>query len=367
MFYTLDDLKTPALILNKDKLENNIKQMARYARSNDIRLRPHCKTHKSVFVANRQADAGINGISVATLSEALALEKGNFSSVFITRQIAEENKYEILRDLNDRIEVICTVDSMDVAKRLSHFFTRQKKRIKIRLEIDSGQHRCGLLPEDATAFAGDLMQLQGVIFDGIFTHAGQVYGASIEDQEKIAAEEAGALIFVYNSLQKENIPCPVRSTGTTPTYRFTHHYPEINEIRPGVYVFYDRMQKELGTCSEGDIALTVMATIISRPTPDRCVINAGSKSLGLDKGVHGKELLSGYGLIKELPGEIVALSEEHGILSIPENSSLSPGDIIQIYPNHVCNVINLYEHYWLQNGNGYIEDELFKNQINLIN
>jgi len=358
MFYTLDDLKTPALILNKDKLENNIKQMVQYTSKNNIRLRPHCKTHKSIFVANRQADAGINGISVATLSEALALEKGNFSSVFITRQIAERNKYEILREFNDRIEVICTVDNMDVAKRLSRFFTQKKKRIKIRLEIDSGQHRCGILPEDATAFASALVKLQGVIFDGIFTHAGQVYGANIEDQEKIAAEEAGALIFVYKSLQKENIACPVRSTGTTPTYRFTHHYPEINEIRPGVYVFYDRMQKELGTCTEEDIALTVMATVISRSAPDRCVINAGSKSLGLDKGVHGKELLHGYGLIKGQPGEIVALSEEHGILSIPENSSLSPGDNIQIYPNHVCNVINLYDYYWLQNGNGYIERQI---------
>ena len=357
MFYTLSNLKTPCLIVSKQRMGNNISRISEYGKIHNIKIRPHIKTHKSVFVGELQQDAGATGISVANLGEATVFSEKGFSSIFITRSIAEENKFDSLFKLSRNSQIIVAVDNLETAQKLGSYYSQRNKQLSVRLEIDCGQHRCGVLPENALPLAKKIWKIEGISFDGIFTHAGQVYGASPDKKEKIAKVEAQALIEVYHQLTKAGIPCQTRSTGTTPTFPYTHNFPEINEIRPGIYVFYDRMQMALETCKEEDLALKIMATVISRPAPDRCIINAGSKALGLDMGVHGKQMLEGYGKIDGHEAIIKALSEEHGIVEIAKESALKPGSNIMITPNHACSVINLYDYFWLMNDN-YVERQI---------
>lgn len=357
MFYTLANLKTPCLLVDKEKMKNNIARVQAYGNNNHILVRPHCKTHKSSFVGKKQLEAGAAGISVATLGEAEIFSRENFSSIFITRQISEENKFDLLFSLSRKGQIILSIDNLEVAKKTGDYFHQHKMQVSIRLEIDSGHHRCGVLPEKAFSMAEKIWQMDGLSLDGIFTHAGQVYGAKPEKVESVAKDEAQALVDVYQQLKKAGIPCKTRSTGTTPTFPFTHKFPEINEIRPGVYVYYDRMQAYFKSCTEEEIALHVLATVVSRPAKNRCVINAGSKALGLDTGVHGKQILKGFGHIHEFKAEITALSEEHGIVTIPEDSPLRPGDNLVITPNHVCSVTNLFDFFWLINGR-YVERQI---------
>ena len=217
MFYTLSNLKTPCLIVSRKKLENNISKIGEYGKKHDIRIRPHIKTHKSIYVGELQIEAGAVGISVANLGEASTFSEKDFSSIFITRTIAEENKFELLLKLSRNGQIILAVDNPEVAQKLGAFYYQKKKQLPVRLEIDSGQHRCGVLPEKALPLVQKIRQIDGLVFDGIFTHAGQVYGAAPDQKEKIAGQEASVLIEVYHQLTKAGIPCQNRSTGTTPT------------------------------------------------------------------------------------------------------------------------------------------------------
>jgi D-serine deaminase-like pyridoxal phosphate-dependent protein len=356
MFYNLEEIKTPALVICKQKLLRNIDRAAGYSRKHGLKLRPHFKTHKSIAIAELQRGKGIDGITVATLSEAMVFAEAGFDSVFISRIIAEKQKLDPLLKLAENRDIIIAADDIEVIKMIDRYFSSAGRKIKIRIEIDSGQHRCGVSPEEAPDLIKRVCRMRGISFNGIFTHAGQVYGSGKKKREKIAGDEAGALIKVFKALKKENIPCPVLSTGTTPTFEFMHLYPEINEIRPGNYVFFDEMQHQLGVCEREEISLFVYAAVISRPASDRVIINAGAKALGLDKGAHGREALKGYGKLVDFEGEITALSEEHGIVSVPAGSPLRPGDKIKILPNHACSTVNLYDAIWLLNEKGYIEN-----------
>jgi D-serine deaminase-like pyridoxal phosphate-dependent protein len=350
MFYTLTNLKTPALLVDSEILNRNIMRANQYAIDHDLFLRPHVKTHKSTYLARRQLESGADGLAVATLAEAVVFAKAGFSSIFITRPVIETNKYETLFHLTEKADIIIAFDDIARAAHLGRYFASRNREIKLRLEIDCGQHRCGVLPEVAAAVIEELQGLPGLDFDGIFTHAGHVYAAQAAQVEEIARQEAQALVTVYREIKSKGIACRFRSLGSTPTFPYAHKYGEINEIRPGVYIFNDRMQLALHACRPEDCALQVLTTIISRPAPDRCIINAGSKVFGLDRGVHGHNLLHGYGEIVDFVGEITTLSEAHGIVKLPSQSPLAVGDNLRIIPNHACSAINLAPFFWLTRG-----------------
>ena len=176
----------------------------------------------------------------------------------------------------------------------------------------------------------------------MFTHAGQSYTA--RDRAEVAAvatTEAAAVIDAATTTRAIGIPIETVSAGSTPTAGLLDGSSGLTEIRPGTYVFYDALQVALGTTSADHCALTVAATVISRPAADRAVIDAGSKTMGLDKGAHSSDLLDDYGTLAGVDGSLARLSEEHGILRIPTDSPVAIGDRIRIVPNHVCTVTNL--------------------------
>ena len=334
---------TPALLVDLDRLDANVGSMAEHARAGGVALRPHVKTHKSVVIARRQLAAGAVGITVAKLDEAEALVDGGIEApILIAFQIVAAPKLERAVRLAARVPLTLAVDSPDGAARLSDAAAAAGRVLDVWIEIDSGLQRCGVVPADAPALARSVVAQPNLRLTGMFTHAGQSYAArDAAEVAAIAATEASAVVEAATATRAIGIPIETVSAGSTPTARFLDAASGITEIRPGTYVFYDALQVALGSIAADRCALSVAATVISRPTSERVVIDAGSKTLGLDKGAHSSDLLTDYGSLIDAEGAVVRLSEEHGVVRVPPGSPLAIGDRVRIMPNHVCSVTNL--------------------------
>ncbi len=336
-------LDTPALLVDLDRLEANITTMADQARRVGLGLRPHFKTHKSTAIAKRQLAAGAVGITVAKLDEAEALiAAGIEAPILIAFQIVAAPKLERAIRLARNGQLTLAVDTADGAALLAEAASAAGTTVDVWIEVDSGLRRCGVLPGDAPALARRIAALEGLRLTGMFTHAGQSYGArDALEVETIAADETSAVVEAAKATRALGIPIETVSAGSTPTARFLDSASGLTEMRPGTYVFYDNLQVALGTIDPGSCALSVAATVVSRPARDRVVIDAGSKTFGLDRGAHSSSPLKEFGRVIDADGALVRLSEEHGILDVPDSSTIAVGDRIRIVPNHVCSVSNL--------------------------
>ena len=337
---------TPVLLVDLDRMEANIALMAAEAREHGIDLRPHFKTHKSVEIALRQMAAGAVGMTVAKLDEAAVLVDGGIRDVLVAYQIVAEPKLQRVMELASRARLTVAVDSIAGAAALSGVADAAGLRLRVSIEIDSGLHRCGVPVADAAPLARAIATLPGIEIDGVFTHAGHAYAAANRDQvEHIAIHEAAAVRDAAEAIRAQGIPVRSVSAGSTPTAAVLAGQPGLTEIRPGNYVFYDAMQVALGTVPADRPALTIGATVISLSAPKWAVIDAGTKTLGLDKGPHGLAVVSNYGRLVDGDGVLDRLSEEHGTLHLEAGSQFAIGDRVRILPNHACAVGNLGRFY----------------------
>jgi len=316
--------------------------MARFAASAGVALRPHCKTHKTLEIARRQAAGGASGLTVAKLDEAAAYLEDGHDDLFVANEVVGPAKWTRLAGMQRLGRVAVGVDDPAVAEALAAVARREGVVVPVLVEVDCGLARAGLPPgEPAAALAERVAGLPGLELRGVFTHAGHVYGADGPERVRaIARAEAEAVVSTAELIRRRGVPCEVVSVGSTPTVRVSGAVDGVTEIRPGNYVFNDRMQVALGSAAYADCALTVLATVISTPAPDRAVVDTGSKTFALDRGAHGIESLRGFG---EDPGRgavLERLSEEHGVLR-PEPGALRVGDRLRFVPNHACTVANL--------------------------
>jgi len=344
---------TPALIIDTPRMTVNLKAMQKLAKTHNLRLRPHCKTHKSPELARRQQELGAQGITVAKLSEAEIMAANGLSDIFIANQITHPLKIKRLRRLHQKISLSIGIDHPYQLQLLQEVFKDPRHPLAVRLEIDCGFGRCGLLPTDSQIInlARQIKAMPGVILDGVFTHAGQAYAATgLQQIKDIARQEAAAVAQAARSLRTFGIEVATVSVGSTPTAQFVAGEPGINEFRPGNYIFYDAIQVGLGVAAYDQCSLFVLATVISRPAADRIVCDAGSKALNLDRGAHSAETVNGYGHLVNMHGVIERVSEEHGMIRLEANQNIHVGDPVLIIPNHACAVVNLYDHYTMVNG-----------------
>ena len=336
------ELDTPIVLVDLDRLERNIERMAALARRHGVALRPHVKTHKSIAIAQRQIAAGAVGLTAAKLDEAAVLANAGFGDLFIAYELVTGTKLERATALARRVKLSFGVDSPEGIDAAAASARQAGTTLQVRIEIDSGLHRCGVPPEGAAALAGRIAARPELELEGVFTHAGHAYAAgSAKELDRIGEEEAQSVLRaaqLIGSIQ-------VVSVGNTPTATRTNAQPGVTEARPGNYVFYDGMQVALGAAGAADCALTVAATVISRPEPGRAVVDAGAKTLGLDRGAHGTSSLPNYGSLVGTEGAVVRLSEEHGVLELPASSDLRVGEPVRILPNHACAVANLADAY----------------------
>lgn len=336
--------ETPALIIDGQKLQKNITDMAEYAAIHGFRLRPHIKAHRLPEIAILQAEQGSVGFTCAKIGEAEMLAQHGFDNLLIAYQLIGPEKMRKLARLLPNTAVTVGCDSLAGALVLEELAKDLKLEIAISLEIDSGLHRCGTLPgKDTLDLVNSIRRAcPHIVIKGVFTHAGQAYAATSQEQvRQIAITEASAVVTTAELLDSHGFRLDEVSVGSTPTAHYSHLLPGVTEIRPGNYVFYDAMQVGLGVVPEQRCALTVCTTVISSAVPNQVVIDAGSKVLGLDKGAHGLELVKGYGIVVGWPHLVVErLSEEHGVVVRTGDGPLPRiGDQLNIIPNHACPVL----------------------------
>lgn len=350
-------LDTPALLVDLDRLDHNIASMADHGRRTGLALRPHFKTHKSTVIASRQLAAGAVGITVAKLDEAEALvDAGITAPILLAFQVVAAPKLDRAIRLAARTPLTLAIDSADGAARIAAVASAAGITVDVWIEIDSGLKRCGVLPADAPELARAVARLDGLRLTGMFTHAGQSYAArDAAEVEAIAATETRSVVDAAVATRAIGIPVPAVSAGSTPTARFLAGGTGLTEMRPGTYVFYDDLQVALGTTTSDHCALSIAATVVSRPARDRAVIDAGSKTFGLDRGAHSSSPLKEFGRLTDADGALVRLSEEHGILEINADSPIAIGDRIRIVPNHVCSVSNLGRRFYGLRGRSVVE------------
>jgi D-serine deaminase-like pyridoxal phosphate-dependent protein len=222
--------------------------------------------------------------------------------------------------------------------------------VPVRLEIDVGMGRTGVVPgEAAVALAAAIHESPGLELEGVLTHAGHGYAASTpEELARIGMEEGEILVAVAESIRAAGLPCDVVSVGSTPTVGYSAHVGGVTEIRPGNYAFLDGVQVSLGVALLKHVALSVLATVTARPAPDRVILDCGAKTLSVDNA-GGR--MAGFGQVAGRPDlHLAKLSEEHGILPVPPETELAVGDRVRIVPNHACVCANLHDGYVVVRG-----------------
>lgn len=343
------EIDTPALLIVEERMDRNILNMQTLADQNYSWLRPHIKTHKSVDIAQRQMILGAPGITVAKLSEAEIMLNAGINDIFIANQITHPLKIDRLRNLHARGRIIIGIDHVQQIELLRPAFQNSLQPLEVRIEIDCGLHRSGVSSEQGLLdLARNIKKEPWMILEGIFTHAGHVYGASTPQEIVRIGEEEGEIMARYRKfLENNGIELQTVSVGSTPTVRYSARNDAVNEIRPGNYIFYDGIQMALGAARAEWCSLFVLASVVSQPAEDRIIIDAGSKALNLDRGAHGQSLIDGYGTVINHKAIIERLSEEHGIVRLLKAESVPLGSPVLILPNHACAVVNLYEKYHL--------------------
>ena len=338
---TIDDLPTPAVLIELPVLEANIARQAGRAREAGVALRPHCKTHKSPQIARMQLAAGARGISLAKTSEAEVFAREGLDDIFLAYPVVGLGKPERLLALSEKIRLSVGVDSVEGAEALSVVFARSGRRLDVLLKIDCGYGRVGVPPENAAALARGIGKLPGVALTGVFTHGGQAYTAETPGQTAKAADQEGqSVVDAARALADAGLPVKTISVGSTPSARLVMKVPGVTECRPGNYVFHDRSQVALGACEPSDCAMTVLATVVSVPSLERAVLDAGSKTLSTDPLRPGGP---GYGLVLGSQSRIEKLSEEHGVVAVAPGDSFRVGQRVRILPNHACVISNLHD------------------------
>jgi D-serine deaminase-like pyridoxal phosphate-dependent protein len=325
------DLETPAVLIDLDRAEANLRKAQNAADAAGIKLRPHIKTHKLPRFAHRQVELGAVGITVQKLGEAEVMADDGITDLLLTFNIIGTRKLARLKALHERVTIRTVADSADCIAGLATTFTDARHPLGVFVECDTGMGRCGVQsPGAALDLARKIIGAQGLVFAGLMTYpaAGKY------------REAAQWLADAKTLFELEGVAIPTITTGGTPDIGHMGEAGVATEYRPGTYIYMDRSQVAAGAATFDDCALTVLATVVSRPTPGRAIIDAGSKALTSD--LLG---LQGHGYVLEYPdARITGLSEEHGTLDVSACAEKPRiGDVIRIIPNHCCPVTNLFD------------------------
>jgi len=347
-------IDTPAVLVDVARLDANIERMASFMRERATALRPHAKTHKSLEIGRRQLAAGAVGLTVATIGEAEVFAAGGFEDLFIGYPlIAAGSKVERLRRLAATCRLSIGADSATGLERLASAFRGAAEKPRVRIEIDCGGRRSGVVPERAGELARRGADL-GLEVDGIFTHAGQGY-ADPARRAVAADEEVTGLTLATEALRAVGLEPSVVSAGSTPTAMLSAR-PPVTEERPGTYVLGDRQQSHLaGGATEPyeSVALVVAGTVVSHGTQGGFLVDAGAKILAKDVAPY----LAGHGAVLGYPDAVLTrVNDHHGIAEVPAGSPRPPvGEVVLIVPNHVCPVVNLVDELVVVQG-GHVVD-----------
>ena len=321
--------RDPVLVADLDAVERNIAGMQAYCDEHGLALRPHVKTHKLPQLARLQVDAGARGITCQKLGEAEVFVDAGFDDILISFPLVGEAKAERLAALAGRARIAVVGDSVAVAEGLSAVLAREGVELEFLVECDTGLGRAGVqTPDEAAALAAVVDTLGGLRFAGLITYPSPPEAAPWLRAAREVVERAG-------------LAAGRVTVGGTPTAKRAHELGLVDELRVGTYVYGDRACLANGSVPLEDCALRVLATVVSRPTRDRAILDAGSKALTSDLAI-GQ---AGHGQLVEYPeAEVYKLNEEHGYVDVsgcPRPPEI--GERVTVIPNHACTTANLYD------------------------
>jgi D-serine deaminase-like pyridoxal phosphate-dependent protein len=339
----ISDLDTPALLIDLDVMERNLRRVAEYAAAHGLRLRPHTKTHKIPALGRRQLELGAAGLTVAKVGEAEVMLGAGPGDLLLAYPVVGARKLERLGQIARKLRLTVALDSLDVARPLSEVAASQGVEIGVLAEADVGLGRVGVAPdEDLVELARHLQRLPGLVFEGVAFYPGHIKRLD-EDGRRAWARLRETLAGMLASLRRAGISPRIVSGGSTPTLFESHTLAGLNEIRPGTYIFNDRNTVLSGACSWEDCAATVLTTVVSTARPGQIIIDGGSKTFSSDRVVHAGE--DGFGRILEAPEAVFwNMNEEHGYINVTAcRQDFRVGDRLRVIPNHVCVAVNLHE------------------------
>ncbi|MBQ7795662.1 MAG: alanine racemase [Lachnospiraceae bacterium] len=353
------ELDTPSLLVDYDILMSNLDFMQAYADRNHVRLRPHTKTHKSPAIAKMQLEKGACGIAVAKTGEAEIMANAGMTDIFIANEIVGDQKLARIRELARTISISFGVDSPCHIEAAERMFAGEKKPAEVLIEIEVGENRSGIIEEaDFYVLLDTIARCPHVHLKGLFSHDGNCYSAESVDACREIAIGAQERTLHFAKLASEyGMPCDVISYGATPTFmNQVPILPGITELRPGTYALMDASQgNAIGTLER--CAASVLATVISRPTCERVILDVGAKGMTMQSRSAGICATPGKGTLPDYPGVYIdSMFDEHAIIYNADfREKVKVGDKVRIIPVHICPVCNLYDTMYLFRGDEVVK------------
>jgi D-serine deaminase-like pyridoxal phosphate-dependent protein len=344
---TLDDLPTPALIVDRSALDRNIAKMAAFFAAGPCRLRPHVKAHKTPDIARRQLLAGsCSGLTCATVGEAEAV--ASFcEDLLIANELVTSTRCDRVAALAHARRVTVAADSEVGVRAMGEAARRAGVVVDLLVDLDVGQRRCGVLPgEAAVRLARVIEQTAGVRLRGVMGYEGHVQPIRDRaEREARARESMQALVSTADLLRGSGLHCEIVSAGGTGTFDISGRFPGVTEIQAGSYALMDTDYRDTGVPFEH--AFWVLGTVVSMPAADRCVVDAGHKSMTKDHGLPG---------VHGLPGATVTtLNDEHAVIALPPATAVSIGQRVRLVPSHTDPTVNLHDTFYVIDGERVVD------------
>ena len=359
MATTLGGLATPALLLDKDRLDRNLARLSSRMAARGVVLRPHMKTAKSIEVARRAFPSGPGPITISTLAEAEYFAQHASRDMIYAVGLAPHTAERAMRLRRAGIDIKMLLDSPEQATILGEAGRAAGVTPSACIEIDCDGHRDGLAATDPKLLAvAAALAEAGVKLAGVLTHAGESYRLCTPEALVPAAEnERAVAVAAAERLRAAGHECPIVSVGSTPTAHFAENLTGVTEVRAGVYMFFDLVMRGIGVCTTEEIAISLLATVIgTKPEKGWILVDAGWMALSRDRGTAAQRVDQGYGLVCDLSGKLYPdliveqASQEHGLLAIRSGSAEALPDLpigakLRILPNHACATASQHELY----------------------
>ena len=355
---TIFDLSTPALLLDRPRLERNAARMNEKVRSLGVTLRPHVKTAKSIDVLNVSSGGRAVPITVSTLAEARYFFDRGVTDILYAVGIAPVKLPEVAEMIRAGCKLRIILDTLEAAQAVRTFVDTEGVAIETLIEIDSDGHRAGATADDPLLI--EIGRTLGGNLAGVMTHAGASYDCRSRDEfEAMAEQERSLTVHAAERLRAAGLRCDIVSVGSTPSISYARHLDGVTEARVGVYVFGDLVQTELGTCAPDDIAIGVIASVIGHNRQHgRVLIDAGFLALSRDRGTADLPIDWGYGAVTDIEtgtvmGDVTVSStnQEHGIITARSGTidfeRFPIGKRLKILPNHACATAAAHDRYYV--------------------
>lgn len=357
----LEDLPTPCLILDKGILERNLRRMSDAVHGHGVALRPHLKTAKSAIVARLATTGEAGGITVSTLAEAEYFAEHGFRDILLANALPPQKLSRAEALAFQGVAVTLVTDNVSMASAIAG----HPGRFRALVEIDSGDRRAGVSSD-----GDDLIRVATALGDklaGVMTHAGHSYGCrDVQCVVEIAEGERSAVVTAANRVREAGLKCDVVSVGSTPTMTHARNLDGVTEARPGVYMFQDLFQAEIGSCGKSDIAMTVLSSVVgTNLEAGRLLIDAGAIALSKDRSTQATAHDAGYGEIRDVENGyglgtciIDRAYQEHGAASCDADvlQRVQIGTRVRVAPNHACLTAAAHDRYYIVDGTSEVID-----------